>query len=258
MSRPSRRMRPSVGARIPAMTLARVDLPPPLGPVMTTKRPSSTVRLTSLRISLLAPSSTCREMCCNCSIFFLRIFHKTILNGISIPHFPVFAAVKYQFGKHFVGRRLKRGKRGPGRGKAALLRALVRSLRPFCRRGGRRGLPKRINRTALLIPPNRDKKPGICEGRTLKSPGKTSKTNGLTKQKGVYYAIFERTLNGMVALKYRQLFDGSFQRQKMLPPVLYEVGSRTLHQYSCAIEEHNRLMDGGRLFCKYNSHVSQF
>src|SRR5699024_8454473 len=41
---------------MPAMTLASVDLPPPLGPVMATKR-SCTVRLTSCRISLLSSVS---------------------------------------------------------------------------------------------------------------------------------------------------------------------------------------------------------
>ena len=68
MSSPSRMMRPWVGTRIPAMTLARVDLPPPLGPVMATKR-SLMVRLMSRRISLFSPScSTPKLMCCNSNI----------------------------------------------------------------------------------------------------------------------------------------------------------------------------------------------
>ena len=34
----------------------------------------------------------------------------------------------------------------------------------------------------------------ICHGSILKSPGRTSKINGFTEQKGVYYTIFERAL----------------------------------------------------------------
>ena len=42
---------------MPAMSLARVDLPPPLGPVTATKR-SFTQRLTSVRMSFTPPSSS--------------------------------------------------------------------------------------------------------------------------------------------------------------------------------------------------------
>ena len=35
----------------------------------------------------------------------------------------------------------------------------------------------------------------VCHGSILKSPGKASKINGFTKEKGAYYTIFERALN---------------------------------------------------------------
>ncbi len=36
----------------------------------------------------------------------------------------------------------------------------------------------------------------VCHGSISKSPEKVSKINGFTKQKGAYYTIFERALNG--------------------------------------------------------------
>ena len=44
MSSPSSRIWPLVARSTPMMSLASVDLPPPLGPVMTVKRPSGMVR----------------------------------------------------------------------------------------------------------------------------------------------------------------------------------------------------------------------
>ena len=57
MSWPSNQMLPEVGLIMPATSFARVDLPPPLGPVMATKR-SLTWRLTSVRMSLTPPFSS--------------------------------------------------------------------------------------------------------------------------------------------------------------------------------------------------------
>ena len=54
---------PSVFLTIPAMILARVDLPPPLGPVMTINLLSFTVRLRSRIISFFPSSeSTLKEI----------------------------------------------------------------------------------------------------------------------------------------------------------------------------------------------------
>jgi len=61
ISSPSSRIRPLVGLIIPAMTLAKVDLPPPLGPVMATKR-SSIFKLMSLSISLLCSGVSTRKL----------------------------------------------------------------------------------------------------------------------------------------------------------------------------------------------------
>ena len=49
--------RPEVGFSTPAISRARVDLPPPFGPVITISLLSGTVRLTSRMISLSDPSS---------------------------------------------------------------------------------------------------------------------------------------------------------------------------------------------------------
>ena len=57
MSVPSKRMAPLVGSSMPMMSLARVDLPPPLGPVMTVKRSSGMVSDRSSIIRLVPPSS---------------------------------------------------------------------------------------------------------------------------------------------------------------------------------------------------------
>ena len=59
MSRPFQTIWPPVGFTRPMMILARVVLPPPLGPVNTTSRWSSMVREMSFRIpSSLSPSRT--------------------------------------------------------------------------------------------------------------------------------------------------------------------------------------------------------
>ena len=52
MSFPSKYILPDVGFIIPAISRAIVDLPPPLGPVMATKR-SSAVKLTFFIISFV-------------------------------------------------------------------------------------------------------------------------------------------------------------------------------------------------------------
>ena len=69
MSCPSNSICPPVGMRTPAISLAMVDLPPPLGPVMTTNRPSGTEKLTSLSMSTWpASSSTSKRMFLSSSI----------------------------------------------------------------------------------------------------------------------------------------------------------------------------------------------
>ena len=55
---PSKMIRPPSGFSIPAIILARVDFPPPFGPVMTVRDPSGTVSDTSRTISLSMPSSS--------------------------------------------------------------------------------------------------------------------------------------------------------------------------------------------------------
>src|SRR5699024_10705207 len=59
-------MRPEVGSDNPAMSLARLVLPPPLGPVTTTNCPSGMARSISLIIP--APSGRSQAMCSNLSI----------------------------------------------------------------------------------------------------------------------------------------------------------------------------------------------
>ena len=72
MSWPLKRIAPEEGLSMPMISRASVDLPPPLGPVMTTSRPAGTVRLTSRRISWVASfSGTSKEMCCSSSMFVL-------------------------------------------------------------------------------------------------------------------------------------------------------------------------------------------
>ncbi len=56
MSSPSNRIWPLVGTSTPMMSLASVDLPPPLGPVMTVKRSSGMVSDRSSMMRLGAPS----------------------------------------------------------------------------------------------------------------------------------------------------------------------------------------------------------
>ena len=51
ISSPLNKICPSDGVSIPAIILARVDLPPPFGPVITINLPSSIVRLTFLSMS---------------------------------------------------------------------------------------------------------------------------------------------------------------------------------------------------------------
>ena len=63
MSSPSNSIRPAVGLMMPAMTRASVLLPPPLGPVTATKR-SLMVKLMSLSISLVPPSSSAAQDMC--------------------------------------------------------------------------------------------------------------------------------------------------------------------------------------------------
>ena len=57
---------------MPAISLARVVLPPPLGPVMTVNFPSGTEKLTS-RTTWLPPGAV-QEMCCSSSIVMRRSF----------------------------------------------------------------------------------------------------------------------------------------------------------------------------------------
>ena len=57
MSWPFQRIWPEVGWTRPMMTLARVVLPPPLGPVKTMSLWSGTVRETPFKISSEPPSS---------------------------------------------------------------------------------------------------------------------------------------------------------------------------------------------------------
>ena len=62
ISSPSRSILPEVGVTIPAIILASVDLPPPFGPVITTKL-SSIFKLMFLIISFSPPSeSALKEM----------------------------------------------------------------------------------------------------------------------------------------------------------------------------------------------------
>ena len=63
MSSPSSRMLPPVGFSIPAISLARVDFPPPLGPVMTTNLLSGIVKLTSRMISRQNKYSSVPALC---------------------------------------------------------------------------------------------------------------------------------------------------------------------------------------------------
>ena len=73
MSSPSKRIFPLSGVSIPAMILAKVVLPPPLGPVITVSFPSGMERLTSRRTWL--PSGAVQEMCCSSNIARLAPFY---------------------------------------------------------------------------------------------------------------------------------------------------------------------------------------
>src|SRR5262249_37789800 len=64
-STPSKRMRPRVGTRSPAMQLKKVDLPAPFGPISPTISPCATVRLASA--SAMKPSNARPTSCASSS-----------------------------------------------------------------------------------------------------------------------------------------------------------------------------------------------